>query len=145
MPLSQGLSTSATKSLLTPGRSQGDRRSSDSGGSQSCNRSPASSNCSPTDNAGTESHGREESMHARIYSEFRKIVSELGPSGRILEIGAIPDASSLLAMPELSRATELVGINLAPASSYKNFAILSGNANHMPMFPDARFDCVLCN
>lgn len=84
-------------------------------------------------------------MHARIYSEFRKIVSKLRPSGRVLEIGAIPDASSLLAMPELSHATELVGINLAPASSFKNFVILSGNANHMPMFPDARFDCVLCN
>jgi SAM-dependent methyltransferase len=84
-------------------------------------------------------------MHVRIYAEFRKIVSELRPSGRVLEIGAVADASSLLAMPELSQATELVGINLAPASSYKNFAIVSGNANHMPMFPDARFDCVLCN
>ena len=76
-------------------------------------------------------------MHARIYSEFRKIVSELRPSGRVLEIGAVADASSLLAMPELSQATALVGINLAPASSYKNFAIVSGNANHMPMFADA--------
>jgi SAM-dependent methyltransferase len=84
-------------------------------------------------------------MHARIYSEFRKIVSGFRPSGRVLEIGAVPDASSLIAMPELSHATELVGINLAPASSYKNFAIISGNANHMPMFADASFDCVLCN
>jgi SAM-dependent methyltransferase len=84
-------------------------------------------------------------MHPRVYSEFRKIVSELRPSGRVLEIGAVPNASSLLAIPELSQATELVGINLAPASHYRNFAILSGNANHMPMFADARFDCVLCN
>jgi hypothetical protein len=84
-------------------------------------------------------------MHARVYSEFRRIVSALRPSGRILEIGAVADASSLLAMPELSQATELVGINLAPASSYKNFAVISGNANHMPMFDDATFDCVLCN
>jgi hypothetical protein len=84
-------------------------------------------------------------MHARIYSEFRKIVSEFRPSGRVLEIGAVPDASSLLAMPELSQATELVGVNLAAASSYKNFTIVSGNANHMPLFADASFDCVLCN
>jgi hypothetical protein len=84
-------------------------------------------------------------MHARIYKEFRKIVCELRPSGHVLEIGAVADASSLLAMPELSQATELIGINLAPASSYENFAIVSGNANHMPMFADASFDCVLCN
>lgn len=84
-------------------------------------------------------------MHPVIYSEFRNIVSTLHPAGSILEIGAVPGPDSLLAMDELRRAEQRVGINIAPPGSFEGFDVIEGNANHMTMFEDGAFDCVLCN
>jgi len=84
-------------------------------------------------------------MHSVIYSEFRRIVSSLRPEGRILEIGAVPNSNSLLAMDELKGAKQRIGINIAPPGSFDGFEVIEGNANSMVMFGDAEFDCVLCN
>ena len=65
--------------------------------------------------------------------------------GSVLEIGATPDASTLLNLPALADAKEKIGINKAGASEFAGFGILDCDANAMTCFPDARFDAVLCN
>lgn len=84
-------------------------------------------------------------MDPVVYSAFRRIVQETRPGGRILEIGAVPSADSLLAMKELDGAEQRLGINLSPAARFQDFSIVEGSANDMPMFAAESFDCVLCN
>ncbi len=84
-------------------------------------------------------------MEPRVYREFERICSERNIRGSVLEIGALPDDSSLLTMKSLSGATLKVGINLEGPSTYKDFSILKGDANAMTCFQDEQFDAVLCN
>lgn len=65
--------------------------------------------------------------------------------GRVLEVGATPDDSSLLNMNCLRGAKSKVGINLDGPSKYGDFEILKGNANAMTCFEDESFETVLCN
>jgi SAM-dependent methyltransferase len=83
-------------------------------------------------------------MHPTILSAFRDILSGLDVRGSVLEIGAMPRTSTLLALDVLEKS-ERIGINLNGNSDFDGFKIVEGNANHMPMFPIARFDCVLSN
>jgi SAM-dependent methyltransferase len=84
-------------------------------------------------------------MHKRIYQEFERICSDRKAGGAVLEVGARASPRGLLAMKCLKQAREKIGINLNPSSRYEDFEIVQGNANDMRMFPDERFDTVLCN
>lgn len=84
-------------------------------------------------------------MHPVVFGEFERICTRLGIGGSVLEIGAVPAASSLLCLPALAGAREKIGINLDGPHRYRDFTIERGNANAMPGFADARFDAVLCN
>lgn len=83
-------------------------------------------------------------MHEIVHGQFRELCRHYPTSGAVLEIGAVPDGSTLLALPELSAAASRVGINLDGPGSFGGFEIVGGNANAMP-FADASFDLVLCN
>ena len=83
-------------------------------------------------------------MHPTIYQEIRQIVSSLKPKGRILEVGAVPNAESLLAMDEL-RGEDCVGVNIEGNSEFGGFKILKANGNDLSMFPTGHFDLVLSN
>ncbi len=82
-------------------------------------------------------------MHSTIYNEFRNILAELQPSGRCLEIGAVPAKNTLLTLDCISHM-ERIGINLR-AGRYDSFDILQANANDMHMFPAGHFDLILSN
>jgi SAM-dependent methyltransferase len=84
-------------------------------------------------------------MHPRIYQEFEKICTERPIRGSVLEIGAMPNDLSLLAMKCLDGATSKVGIDLDGPHEYKDFKIVKGNSNSMDCFPDNNFDAVLCS
>jgi SAM-dependent methyltransferase len=84
-------------------------------------------------------------MHDRVHAVFRELCRKHGAGGAVLEIGAVPDGSTLLALPELAGASPRVGINLAGPSSFGGLEIVGGNANAMPEFADGSFDLVLCN
>lgn len=84
-------------------------------------------------------------MHPRIYREFEKICQQRKAGGVVLEIGAVPKASSLLTLQSLKNATAKIGINLEGPYEYEDFRIIRGNANSMPWFEDGKFDTVLCN
>jgi SAM-dependent methyltransferase len=84
-------------------------------------------------------------MHRRVYQQFEKICTDRNVGGRVLEIGATPDDSSLLCMESLVNATQKIGINLGGPYRYRDFEILQGNANDMACFADESFDLVLCN
>src|SRR6266478_2767741 len=83
-------------------------------------------------------------MHGAIHEEFRRLLAALNIGGRVLEIGATPDASTVLAI-DLLDGTERVGVNISPPSHYKGFPILQANGNDLSVFPDRHFDCVLSN
>lgn len=83
-------------------------------------------------------------MDPRIYAAFRELISELKPSGRVLEIGAHVDSRALLAMPELHHC-ERIGVGLGPTTRCDGFDVINANANDMPMFADASFNLVLSN
>ena len=83
-------------------------------------------------------------MHDRVHAEFAALCRRYPPGGAVLEVGAVPDASTLLALPELAAARR-VGINLDGPSRFGGFEIVGGNANAMPAFADGSFDLVLCN
>ncbi len=84
-------------------------------------------------------------MHPRVYSEFAKILANENVCGRVLEIGAVPNDTSLLNLPCLDSATEKIGLNLDGPARFADFEVRRGNANSMEMFSDAHFDVVLCN
>jgi SAM-dependent methyltransferase len=84
-------------------------------------------------------------MHDTVRAAFRELCQRHGASGAVLEIGAVPDSDTLLALPELARATRRVGINLDGPSVFGGFEIVGGNANAMPQFADGSLDLVLCN
>ena len=83
-------------------------------------------------------------MHDRVHLQFRDLCRRYAVGGGVLEIGAVPDGSTLLALPELSGAKSRLGINLDGPASFGGFEIVGGNANAMP-FADGAFDLVLCN
>jgi hypothetical protein len=83
-------------------------------------------------------------MHGVMYSEFRRLISSLKIGGRVLEIGATPDPTTLLAI-DLLDSEERIGVNINPPSFYKGFPILQANGNDLSIFPDRHFDCVLSN
>ena len=84
-------------------------------------------------------------MYKTVFQEFEKICSARNISGRVLEIGATPDDSSLLNMKALGAAVEKVGLNIDGPHQYRDFSIVKGNANSMTCFEDNSFDAVLCN
>ncbi|MGD2111373.1 MAG: methyltransferase domain-containing protein [Phycisphaerae bacterium] len=85
-------------------------------------------------------------MNYRIYKEFERICSERKASGKVLEIGAVPNEQSLLCMKSLEHTTEKVGINLLGPHTFRDFSIVKGNANEMGnLFDDDSFDVVLSN
>jgi ubiquinone/menaquinone biosynthesis C-methylase UbiE len=84
-------------------------------------------------------------MHPEVFQAFETICRTLGPRISVLEVGATPDASTLLNLPALAEAREKIGLNLIGAGQYAGFSIVEGNANAMTCFPDGRFDAVLCN
>jgi SAM-dependent methyltransferase len=84
-------------------------------------------------------------MHKTIYQAFERICSERNAGGTVLEVGAKPSAKTLLAMKCLENAREKIGINLNPSATFADFGVVQGNANDMSIFPDDRFDTVLCN
>ena len=84
-------------------------------------------------------------MHDTVHAVFRELCRTYGTAGAVLEIGAVPEVSTLLALPELAGARRRVGINLEGPSAFGGFEIVGGNANAMPEFADGSFDLVLCN
>ncbi|HEV2695023.1 MAG TPA: methyltransferase domain-containing protein [Verrucomicrobiae bacterium] len=84
-------------------------------------------------------------MHPDIFQAFENLCRPLGLRGSVLEVGATPDASSLLNLPALAAVHEKIGLNLSRAGRFKDYSIIEGNANAMTCFPDNRFDAVLCN
>lgn len=84
-------------------------------------------------------------MHDIVHARFGNLCRRYFDGGAALEIGAVPDASTLLALPELAGASRRVGINLDGPSQSGGFEIVGGNANAMPEFADGSFDLVLCN
>ena len=94
-------------------------------------------------------------MHIDIFRAFNHILATRSIGNRVLEIGAMPNPTSLLNLPALSQVPELLGINMEEQGHYQNqnpkaqahnaFDIIKGNANHMDCFPDSSFDTVLCN
>jgi SAM-dependent methyltransferase len=86
-------------------------------------------------------------MHPQVFAEFHKVLTRrVGDdfTGRVLEVGATPDTSTLLNSP-LLRHAERIGINLAGPSEFAGFRIEAGNANDMPQFEDESFDLVITN
>ncbi|MEP6810208.1 MAG: methyltransferase domain-containing protein [Chthoniobacterales bacterium] len=84
-------------------------------------------------------------MHDQVYRQFDRICAGRQASGAVLEIGAVPSPTTLLALPSLRQASEKIGINLDPPARFGDITILQGNGNAMDCFPADRFDTVLCN
>ena len=83
-------------------------------------------------------------MHNQVYRQFDEICVRRKAGGAVLEIGAMPSATTLLTLPSLRGAREKIGINMEGASEFGDIRILQGNGNDLD-FPDERFDTVLCN
>jgi SAM-dependent methyltransferase len=84
-------------------------------------------------------------VHPAVFKVFEEIWCAHKISGAVLEIGAMPDDSTLLNLSALAPAREKIGINKSGESRFKDFSILRVDANDMTVFPDQRFDVVLCN
>jgi SAM-dependent methyltransferase len=84
-------------------------------------------------------------LHPKVYKEFEKICSQRCLRGAVLEVGAVPNETSLLNMKSLAGVMEKIGINIEGPFHYRDFSILRGNANNMVCFEKNRFDVVLCN
>ena len=84
-------------------------------------------------------------MHSEVYRQFDRICARRKAGGAVLEIGAVPTATTLLTLPSLRNAREKIGINIEKSSHYGDIEILQHDANAMENFPDDRFDTVLCN
>ncbi len=84
-------------------------------------------------------------MHPQVYRKFEEILSKYKITGRVLEVGAIPNEYSLLTSKFLKYASEKIGLNLTGPDEFEDFKIIKGNANDLKVFKDEYFDCVLCN
>ncbi len=89
-------------------------------------------------------------MQPAIFQGFERLLSAADPAGslrrgRVLEIGAMPAADTLLNLPCLGAARLRLGINLAPASQQPGFTILQANANRLDFLADDSFDIVVSN
>ncbi len=85
-------------------------------------------------------------MHPGEFAAFDRICRERGAGGDVLELGATPDASTLLCLPALAGARSRIGVNLAGDASFDGFRIVGANANDLgSRFADASFDTVLAN
>src|ERR1700742_4292467 len=84
-------------------------------------------------------------MHPAVYNLFDEICRPHEICGRVLEIGATPDDSTLLTLPALQKAAEKLGINQSGESRFQDFVIHPVNANDMSCFSAQHFDAVLCN
>ena len=83
-------------------------------------------------------------MIERTYAEYRHTLRRLGLAPRtVLEVGARPDATSLLACPELVGAARRTGVNLYEAGSFGSIEVLRMDARALD-FADDSFDLVLC-
>jgi SAM-dependent methyltransferase len=84
-------------------------------------------------------------VHPTVFDTFDRICRERYAGGRVLEVGAVASADTLLMLPALKGAAERVGINLLGPWTFEGCTIHAGNANDMPAFADESFDTVLCN
>jgi SAM-dependent methyltransferase len=84
-------------------------------------------------------------MSPEVYNAFSTICQSESPQGPILEVGAVPGPESLLNIASISRVREKTGLNIESFPSEANIKMVTGNANHMDMFADSSFGCVLCN
>lgn len=84
-------------------------------------------------------------MHPLVFEAFDRLCREHDAGGDVLEIGATPDASTLLCLPALAGAKSRVGVNLEGAADFDGFRIVGANANDLAGFADASFDTVLSN
>lgn len=84
-------------------------------------------------------------MSPEVFATFEEICRAERITGPVLEVGAAPGPDSLLRIPALADIPDKTGLNMEPLESDGTFRVVTGNANAMDMFPDARFGCVLCN
>ena len=84
-------------------------------------------------------------MHPQVFQTYDELCRPWSLRGRILEVGATPDESSLLNLPALAGATEKVGVNLNPPATFRDYTIQQLNANDLAPYADGSFDAVLCN
>ncbi|MEM8752216.1 MAG: methyltransferase domain-containing protein [Pseudomonadota bacterium] len=92
-------------------------------------------------------------MTPLVFQEFTRILEARDVGDRVLEIGAVPTADSLLNLSVFDDCAELVGINLDGGESYTmgrasdaaRYQIVKGDANEMTCFEDDSFDTVVCN
>lgn len=84
-------------------------------------------------------------MHPYIFESFNRILTEKNLTGPALEIGALPNETTLLNLPVLETITEKVGLNLDGPYAFKDFAFHRWNANKMDLFADNYFGIILCN
>jgi SAM-dependent methyltransferase len=89
--------------------------------------------------------GNISTMSPDVYKIFEEICQLESPIGPILEVGSVPGPSSLLNMWAITKIVDKTGINIDPFPNTDNIKMVTGNANHMDMFPDGFFGCVLCN
>lgn len=85
-------------------------------------------------------------MHPIMLERFRAILGRLPIAGPVLEIGAEPAATTLLALPELS-GLHRIGVNIGfPAQTTPwGFRLERMNANDLSGFGSGSFGLVLCN
>ena len=90
-------------------------------------------------------------MHPAVFGVFDEICRDHVPAGaRVLEIGALPAADTLLCLPALHAASLRVGVNLAvarphPGPDFVHINFVQVAADGLAALADASFDAVLCN
>ncbi|RDV37356.1 SAM-dependent methyltransferase [Bradymonadaceae bacterium TMQ3] len=93
-------------------------------------------------------------MINRTYEEYERLIGELvarpdtAPFEAVLEIGAIPDARSLLNASALKgsalhEGARKVGVNLTLEGSFGDFEVQKGDAREL-VFEDRSFDLIVC-
>jgi len=83
-------------------------------------------------------------MHPKQFKKCEEIFSKFKITGRVLEVGAVPNTNNLLNSSFLDSVKEKIGLNINGPKKFNDFEILEGNANDMIMFSDEYFECVLC-
>jgi len=85
-------------------------------------------------------------MHPETYQAFEHVLADRVESGaNVLEVGARPDDTALLASDQLDDASRKVGINLEGGGSFEDFRVIEGSGRDMHIFDDDAFDIVLSN